>query len=645
MSAPVTTAISPRRTRPSNATAHPGAIVLGAKVKRRTKSQVQADNKRVEEEEKTRKRAKMEGVERLTAIEMDMEEKATELASKKMKPVRPARKGKVAEDARILASKTAGDINVDSHPDESTKKPTDGIQLSKISLKDVVAHAKAEMMRGQRKEKNVPISVKSTCVVPDGKTSQSSKKLASSTQVRSWIADMVDSSNNAATGGSKSSPSSYRDTPPSTVLTSAVSKDTAHMEVTSIISDSEDDTCSYRYRIVDNADLGFEVMAAGESDDEFTPGLSPPFTQVPRVSSGVGKRKAEEVDPVSDSEPEMFRAADDKRSSRGASEVMSADSADVDDAVLAEKSSMKKERETSVGITRSSIPLSKKVKLEVAGDLDNKVSVSQGPHKTKPRSKYSNSDLPVPVDYRWMNRFLDTVTLWAGSQPNIWTIPEDTMVTTFQAIFNAVYPDVVYTVKNHGSQAVFAVIDEQPHDEVASQLLEDYIFIREDMDEPNHARNFHSHFILQLVANAHLSKVSDALDIPALHTQELLEGYQMDSVIALATAALKHAFSFVRDDIINVKSIIEHMEMNGGKLEIRLPKTLNKATGRETSGPYMFSVSNWGEETASYKISIASRGDENTIDVIASAQTLLKKSTAPQASVGAPADVNRHALL
>ncbi|KAI6017316.1 hypothetical protein BKA83DRAFT_4497153 [Pisolithus microcarpus] len=514
MSAPVTTAISPQRTHPSNATAHPGAIILGAKVKRQTKSQVQVDNKRVEEEEKTRKRAEMEGVERLAAIEMDMEEKATELASKKMKPVWPARKGKVAEDACVLASKTAGDINVDSQPDESTKKPTDGIQLSKISLKDVVTHAKAEMMHGQRKEKNVPISVKSTRVVPDGKTSH--------------------------------------------------------------------------------------------------------------------KRKAKEVDPVSDSEPEMFRAADDRRSSRGASEVTSADSADMDDAVLAEKSSMKKEHETSVGITRSSIPLSKKVKLEVAGDLDNKVSVSQGPHKTKPRSKYSNSDLPIPVDYRWTNCFLDTATLWAGSQPNIWTIPEDAMVTTFQAIFNAVYPDVVYTVKNHSSQAVFTVASQclaEWRSGFGSTALAMVIDLFSKIDEQPH------------------DEVSDALDIPALHTQELLEGYQMDGVIALATAALEHAFSFVRDDIINVKSIIEHMETNGGKLEIRLPKTLNKATGRETSGPYMFSVSNWGEETASYKISIASRGDENTIDVIASAQTLLKKSTAPRASVGTPADVDRCVLL
>ncbi|KAI6004156.1 hypothetical protein EDD15DRAFT_2360429 [Pisolithus albus] len=183
---------------------------------------------------------------------------------------------------------------------------------------------------------------------------------------------------------------------------------------------------------------------------------------------------------------------------------MSTNSAEVDDAVPAEKPSMKKEHgihttsTTSIGITCCLLPLSKKAKLEVAGDFDNKVSlVSQGPHKTKPHSKYSNSDLPVPVNSRWTNQFLDTATLWAGSQPNIWTIPEDAMVTAFQEIFNAIDPNVVYMVKNHGSQAVFAVasqrlaewqsrfgstvlamiidlfskIDEQPHDEVASQLL------------------------------------------------------------------------------------------------------------------------------------------------------------------------------
>ncbi|KAI6004155.1 hypothetical protein EDD15DRAFT_2360426 [Pisolithus albus] len=144
------------------------------------------------------------------------------------------------------------------------------------------------------------------------------------------------------------------------------------------------------------------------------------------------------------------------------------------------------------------------------------------------------------------------------------------------------------------------------------------------MDELNHACNFRSHFIHQLIANAHLLKASDAVDIPALCTQELLEGYQMEGVIACATAVLERTFSFVRDNIINVTAIIEHMEANGGKLEIRLLKTLNKATRKETSGPYMFSVGNWGEETASYKISIASRGEKNTVDIVTSAQALLK---------------------
>ncbi|KAI6043439.1 hypothetical protein EDC04DRAFT_2600111 [Pisolithus marmoratus] len=303
---------------------------------------------------------------------------------------------------------------------------------------------------------------------------------------------------------------------------------------------------------------------------------------------------------MSDSKPEISHAVDDRRSNSGASEVISANSADMDDGVLAEKFSVKKEHgvhttsTTSVGITHCMLPLSKKVELKVTGNSNSKVSpVSQGLHKTKPCSKYSNSDLPVPVDSRWTNQFLDMATLWAGSQPNIWTIPEDAMasqcLTEWQSGFGSTVLVMVIDL--------FSKIDKQPHEEVASQLPEDYIFIHDDMDEPNHTHNICSHFILQLIANAHLSKDSDTVDIPTLCTWELLEGYWMDGVITLATAALEHAFSFVRDGIIDIKAIIKHMEANGSKLEIRLLEMLNKATRKETSGPYMFSVSNWGKVT------------------------------------------------
>lgn len=74
----------------------------------------------------------------------------------------------------------------------------------------------------------------------------------------------------------------------------------------------------------------------------------------------------------------------------------------------------------------------------------------------KSRSEYKNCDLPIPVDHRWTTAFMDTAILWAGGQPNIWSIPDETLATALQEIFNAVYPDVQYEVTVHS--AVFGVV-------------------------------------------------------------------------------------------------------------------------------------------------------------------------------------------
>jgi len=81
--------------------------------------------------------------------------------------------------------------------------------------------------------------------------------------------------------------------------------------------------------------------------------------------------------------------------------------------------------------------------------------------KSKSRSEYKNSDLPVPGDHKWTNAFIDTAILWAGGQPNIWSIPDETLATALQEIFSIVYPDVQYQVKVHS--AVFGVVRHHPH--------------------------------------------------------------------------------------------------------------------------------------------------------------------------------------
>ncbi|KIJ67661.1 hypothetical protein HYDPIDRAFT_165537 [Hydnomerulius pinastri MD-312] len=96
---------------------------------------------------------------------------------------------------------------------------------------------------------------------------------------------------------------------------------------------------------------------------------------------------------------------------------------------------------------------------------------------------------------------------------------------------------------------------------------------------------------------------------------------------------LERAVQFIMDGTINVKQILADMaESPEGKMKVMLPKVLNKATGRETSGPYMFSSTNWGGNTAGYRESIFKRGAGFTRDMIAAAQHM-KSAKAPGSDV------------
>ncbi|KAG6374966.1 hypothetical protein JVT61DRAFT_3732 [Boletus reticuloceps] len=159
--------------------------------------------------------------------------------------------------------------------------------------------------------------------------------------------------------------------------------------------------------------------------------------------------------------------------------------------------------------------------------------------------------------------------------------------------------------------------------EIAEYLISPphFPFMHEDCDDPNPMCNFCSDFILKLVGTAHLSKITGAVDIPSLGTAELKKGYGMEYVIALAAAALEHAFTLVRDGVIDVWDAVKEMAEKKGK--ITLPKTLNKATRNMSKGTSMFSMGNWGSETQSYTILVTKKGPENTADIITSAYTLL----------------------
>lgn len=76
---------------------------------------------------------------------------------------------------------------------------------------------------------------------------------------------------------------------------------------------------------------------------------------------------------------------------------------------------------------------------------------------SKKRKVYSMKDLPVPSDQRWSRNVIGTLTLWCGTQPNVWNIPDQDFVDALQVIFDAIYPEVDHQVSLHG--AVHAVVN------------------------------------------------------------------------------------------------------------------------------------------------------------------------------------------
>lgn len=90
-----------------------------------------------------------------------------------------------------------------------------------------------------------------------------------------------------------------------------------------------------------------------------------------------------------------------------------------------------------------------------ANDLPASASGEPTPDLKK-RSEYKTKDLPVPSDQRWSRGVIGTLTLWCGTQPDIWVIPDEAFVKALQDIFNAVYPETKHRVVING--AVHAVV-------------------------------------------------------------------------------------------------------------------------------------------------------------------------------------------
>ena len=193
---------------------------------------------------------------------------------------------------------------------------------------------------------------------------------------------------------------------------------------------------------------------------------------------------------------------------------------------------------------------------------------------------------------------------------------------------------------------------------VAEFLKSEYRFLREDPNLVNAEGLYRSTLLLELIATAHLSSIVACVDVPGWDTQAMAAGKNGEGVIAMASAAvsstlfhfsvlinrrqLERAIRFIVDGTIDVEQVLEDMANNtDGKMKVKLPKVLNKATGRVTSSAFQFSAVNWNSDTAAYQELIHKRGQAFVQATFTAAQAF--KPTGTKSAGNSEADVNEPA--
>ncbi|KAG1883847.1 hypothetical protein F4604DRAFT_1677553 [Suillus subluteus] len=757
MPAQPATATPARRTRASNATAHPGAILLQARKPRRTTEEVAAAREEKAAKAAAQAAAAEAGAKRVAGIELEMEVKQTSVLTRKVKGVRPRPtpyKGKkAAKDSPDVAATYGGgddevgtnqapgiltqkaDVLMDLDNDAIDQDPCRKIgstvkkKVTKASMKDAVNHARKQIKRTTADGGDKAARVDKEGNVFDVKQPE----LALANKVKSWASGvnipMMDTSHATHTSASP---------PPSTIFSRLTgSSMTTHSAIPADVPkgppqhiDAPEDVLAGDFADDEDEDDELERLAAygitakegrsaaamavtltvDDSDDELEipAEFRAPFTQLSPLhpsgaasSSSVLKRKASEVlDLISGSEIDDF--SDDAGESTLLADANTLkltaplvnDTMDIDlpdemdqqhEAEL-EKPKVKLEKpprtttSTSVMTTDVKPSATKKVKVESSSTSVNaapapkeqqSVNVDTPHDKLKPRAQYRGTDLPeqVQADNRWAKKFLPTMILWAGSQECLWSIPDATLLTHVQIVFQAIYPDVNLTIvlngavfslyplhtqtiqrlsewrSSFGSTAIVLIYDflmsnsDCDPEVLAGLLLKNYAFIFEDMDKRDPDSAFHSVFILQLLGKAHLNVINGHANIPALKTKDLASK-GMAGVIVFCATALERAVTLISEGDIKVEDILASATSRG-KVIIKLPKVLNKITGKETSGPYMFSRDLWGKANTGYMKSIKKKSKNFVETIVEMARSALNESTAADAAISHSSDDDR----
>ncbi|KAG2128045.1 uncharacterized protein EDB93DRAFT_1332544 [Suillus bovinus] len=666
---------APRRTRPSTATARPAKVLLDTKIKRRSPAQKAADDLVIKEAREAKEAAHQKGVERIAALQAEMEKAQKELIMKKATPVRPkprakAIKPKVTQKKSVVGDTGGGDSPADSGMLEDLVSETDIARdvenkaagrgkkmvtkkVAKTLIRDAISNMQKKLTESSESK------VEGDDARADGKSPiNTSTKLALGGRVTNWISGVkpgnpeplscpsIDSTSTRAPpssifseGNASSAPTSAAELPtkiPAALpqIPDGVADDT----LTGAFADDIDDSLERedallgskknkgKSKVVTLYEEDYDVdepeappEASDDSDDE----LMALSTQVLPEEQYSQEPKA----PFTQEDNHMFlkrkaSTIDDEESWCPEDAIMSSDS----EAPLPVKTNAAKKEKIlrttySTSVTASQAIVDSKPPAHKKAKVKSSALHARGAPAT---TRQQNADTaPDNIKARTLAKnFIPTIMLWAGSYEDIWSIPDEVLLHHAQLVLNAVYNDLDIVVvhgsgvihsltaqrisewrSNFGSTGLVIIMDFLSRNsdvnpvKLAKSLNVEWAFLFEDPDNPSPLTAYRSPFVLQLFGTAHLNAITGYVQVPSFDMCALATSGMLRP-LALSAAAIERAVSMIANEVLEVQNVLS--SASRGRVSIRLPKVLNKVTGKKTNIPFLFSAALWLKPTNSY---------------------------------------------
>ncbi|KAG1892001.1 hypothetical protein F4604DRAFT_1565083, partial [Suillus subluteus] len=219
---------------------------------------------------------------------------------------------------------------------------------------------------------------------------------------------------------------------------------------------------------------------------------------------------------------------------------------------------------------------------------------------------------------RWSSVFIPTLILTIGDRDEVWSIPEMTLRDILQDIWNVVYGDITHTVTTNGPVIAIALqrLSDWRHNigHSAVSVLASFMLSQDDVETDRDREDFANSLLFKLgFLYGHITEdgkfqkpfQSDLiLEVLVQHshsTSGAINRHRSPTDITHARGAI---------GLITLEralKIIGHhptLGVNSKGKAVKVPHTLNKATGKDSGSRSAFSVTNFGSATRNYMKSI-----------------------------------------